>query len=72
MSQERGKTSLQCPSDGHRRVTAVIDVIVTLCRKSVGSPSDVQRCHARDSFSLADGNFELFSFSANFSSSFLF
>ena len=47
MSQERGKTSLQCPSGG-------------------------QRCHAKDSFSLADGNFELLSFSAYFSSSFLF
>ena len=37
-----------------RRVTAAIDVIVTLCRKSVGK----RVCNVLR-FSLADGNFEL-------------
>ena len=52
------------------RVAAAIDVIVTLCCKSVGKR--VCKVLRADGFSIADGNFEIFSFSAYFSSSFLF
>ena len=36
-----------------RRVTAAIDVIVTLCRKSLQCPPGGQRCHAKTSFRYA-------------------
>ena len=54
-----------------RRVTSAIDVIVTLCHKSVGKrvlqcPLGGQRCHAKDSFSLAEFNFELLSLLCGF------
>ena len=46
-----------------RRVTAAIDVIVTLCRKSVGKVYFGRSALSReDSFSLAASNFELFLF----------
>ena len=54
------------------RVTATIDVIVTLCRKRVGK----RVCNVLGAVSAvtqrADDNFEIFFFSAYFSSSFLF